>query len=112
MSLPLAYKPAEVARQLGWSERHVRDLAKRLGACRILGNRMVLLPQDVDVILEATKCPSPSTSAAMSGITGGRLPAGDYEALVKQRKKPLRRVRLPKSKLNSGNVILMGRDQS
>jgi integrase len=58
MSLPDAvYTPAEVADRLGWSERRVRDKARELGACRILGNRMVLLPQDVDVLLEATKCP-------------------------------------------------------
>src|ERR1700730_6451592 len=98
MSLPAVYRPEEVAQQLGWSERRVRSEAKRLGACRILGNRMILLPQDVDTILEATKCPSSSTSAAGCGTTVERLPAVSYADLVKQRSKKSRPVRLPKSK--------------
>ena len=68
MTLPEATTPEVLARRMGWSERRVRDFARRLGACRILGNRMILLPEDVEAILEATKCPSPSTAAAGSGI--------------------------------------------
>src|SRR6478752_5411718 len=98
MSLPEGITPAEFARRYGWSERRVRDKARELGACRILGNRMILLPQDVASILEATKCPSSYTGAARSGTTAGRLPEGDYEALVRQRTKPLRRDRPPRSR--------------
>ena len=54
MTLPDVTTPADLAQRLGWSERHVRDLARRLGACRVLGNRMVMLPDDVAAILEAT----------------------------------------------------------
>ena len=34
-------KPAELAKDLGWSEKRLRSLAKRLGACAVLGNRMI-----------------------------------------------------------------------
>lgn len=51
--LPEAITPAEFAQRYGWSERLVRSKARELGACRILGNRMVLLPQDATRILEA-----------------------------------------------------------
>jgi hypothetical protein len=105
--LPEIITPAKLAAQLGWSETRVRAKARELGACRILGNRMILLPEDVNTILEATKCPSSSTAAAKSGITGGRLPAGGYEDLVKQRTKPSRRERPPKSNSANGNVISM-----
>lgn len=112
MTLPEVITPEALANHLGWSERRVRSEAKRLGACRVMGNRMVLLPQDVNTILEATKCPSSSTLAARSGTTAARLPAIGYEDLVKQRTKPLRRVRLPKLKLGNGNVVSMDRKQS
>src|SRR5882724_13085523 len=102
--LPDVTTPADLAARLGWSERRLRDLARRLAACRILGNRMVLLPQDVDAIMEATKCLS-STSAARSGTTGGQLPDGDYAALVTQRTKTSPRARLPRSKPNTGNIV-------
>ncbi len=83
MNLPESITPAEFARRYGWSERRVRDKARELGACRILGNRMTLLPDDVQALLEATRCPSSSIAAARSGTTAGRLPAGGYEDLVK-----------------------------
>lgn len=47
MTLPDITTPAELARHLGWTEKRVRSLARRLGACRILGNRMRFLPEDV-----------------------------------------------------------------
>lgn len=42
--------PAEVAVKLGWSERRVRDVARRAGACRILGRVMVFTEGDVSVM--------------------------------------------------------------
>lgn len=107
MTLPQAITPAQFAHHYGWSERRVRDKARELGACRIMGNRMVLLPEDVQALLEATKCPSPSTGAAKSGTIVGRLPDGDYEDLVKLRTKPQRREKPPRSKAASGKVISM-----
>src|SRR5580765_1507763 len=97
MTLPEITTPAELAKRMGWSERHVRDLARRLGACRVLGNRMVLLPEDVSAILEATKsCPSKSIDVreALSGVTGARLPDVDAEDLLAHlTKKPRKELR-------------------
>jgi len=106
MSLPDITTPADLAQRLGWSERHVRSEARRLGACRVLGNRMILLPEDVRIILEATKCPSSSTLAAKSGTTAARLPAIGYEDLARQRTRPSRRVRLPKSKSDFRDMLV------
>ena len=47
--------PADLAQELGWSERRLKALAKRLGACRVIGKTMVLLPEDVRVILLEAK---------------------------------------------------------
>jgi hypothetical protein len=55
LDLPAAVTPEALAERLGWSARRVRDKAREIGACRILGNRMILLPQDVDAILEASR---------------------------------------------------------
>src|SRR5882757_4595810 len=85
MTLPETTTPEALARHMGWSERRVRDLARRLGACRLLGNRMVLLGEDVAAIMEAVKpCPSRSIDVreALSGTIKGRLPDIDAEALL------------------------------
>jgi hypothetical protein len=58
MEFPEVISPAELAKRLGWSERRIRVLARELGACRILGNRMALTKEGVDAILEATR-PAP-----------------------------------------------------
>src|ERR1700730_13556405 len=112
MTLPVVYRPEQVAQHLGWSERRVRSEAKRLGACLVMGNRMTLTESDVITLMEAQRCPSSSTSAARSGTTGGRLPAISYADLVKQRTKRSRPVRLPKSKSGNGSVIMMDRNRS
>ena len=109
MTLPVVYRPEEIAQRFGWSARRVRSEAKRLGACLVMGNRMMLTEQDVLTLMEEQRCPSSSTSAARSGITGARLPVGGYADLVKQRTKPLRRERPPKSKPANGNVVSMVR---
>lgn len=100
MILPAGISPAEFARHFGWSEKRVRRVAKKLGACRILGNRMTLLAEDVQTILEFAKCPSTSTAAAKSGTTAGRLPAIDYEARRAQRIEDSRRAKRQKSSAN------------
>jgi hypothetical protein len=63
--------PETLARHLGWSERRVGNKARELGACQVSRNRMVLLPQDVDAIMEAT-CPSKFSRAAKFGAVSGR----------------------------------------
>jgi hypothetical protein len=113
--IPKHVTPGELAAELGWSERRVRDKARELGACRILGNRMVLLPDDVNSILEATKpCPSKSISVreAMSGTTEVRLPDVDSEALLAHlARKPPKSLR-PRSPTSSSNVVTISRKKS
>lgn len=45
--------PAELAKEWGCSERRVRQMARRLGACRIIGKTMLLTPEDEAALLEA-----------------------------------------------------------
>ncbi|MDX0199126.1 helix-turn-helix domain-containing protein [Sinorhizobium meliloti] len=52
-SLPEGRSPEEVARHFGISPRKLRQMARELGACRIVGNKVFLLPADVEAILEA-----------------------------------------------------------
>ena len=113
MIFPEMTTPEDLAHHMGWSERRVRELARKLGACRILGNRMVLTEGDVDAILEASRpCPLKSTNEAVSGITGGQLPSGDYAALRELRTKKERLRSRRKSKNGHGNVVLMARERS
>jgi hypothetical protein len=84
-ALPTYTTPDELADHLGWSPRRVRSLARGLGVARVMGNRIVLLPQDVEAIMEASRCRSKSTSVVKSGTSEARLPDGDYEALRGQR---------------------------
>jgi hypothetical protein len=105
--------PEAFAEDYGWSPRRVRKLARELGACRVIGNRMILTDDDVTTILEASKpCPSKSTSAAQSGTTAALLPAGDYEALRAQRARKSPSDSPPRSKRGTGKVILMDRHRS
>jgi hypothetical protein len=113
VSLPEAISPETFAKRMGWAPKRVRRLAKRLGACRVLGNRMMLLPQDIDIILEATKpCPLKSSAAARSGTTAGPLPAIDYAARRAQRTKDSHSALRPRSKPENTNVISMDRRKS
>lgn len=54
-ALPKTTTPEALAEHMGWSPRRVRKVARDLGACRVMGNRMVLLPVDVVAILRAAK---------------------------------------------------------
>ena len=112
MTLPEVTTPKALADHLDWSERRVRDLARRLGACRILGNRMVLLGEDIAAIMEAAKpCPSKSIAVreALSGSIGERLPDVDSVALLAHLTKKPRKELRPRSKTSSGNVVSMGK---
>lgn len=48
-----AISPEALAKEMGWGAKRVRRLAKKLGACRVLGNRMALMPEDVAEIKAA-----------------------------------------------------------
>lgn len=107
------YTPEDIAAKFGWSPRHIRKLAREIGACRLMGNRMVLLSDDVQAILEASKpCPSQSTSAVKSGTSGVRLPVRDYEGLQALRTKKQQSELQLKKKPKSGKVILMAPNPS
>ena len=41
--LPMFITPADLATHMGWSERRVREISAKLGACRIVGNRIDLI---------------------------------------------------------------------
>lgn len=87
---PKAITPEEFAKHYGWSPRKVREIARDIGACRIVGNRMLLLQQDVDAILEASK-PKPKAKPAYQQFANPTL-AGladmNYETLKKMRDEP------------------------
>jgi len=112
MTLPETTTPEALADHMGWSGRRVRELARKLGACRILGNRMILLGEDVAAIMEAAKpCPSKSIAVreALSGSIGERLPEIDSVDLLAQLTRKPRRELRPRSKTSSGNVVSMGK---
>lgn len=108
--LPAYTTPAALAAHLGVSERTVRERARAIGACRIIGRTMLLFPDDVARLMEAFRpCLSRSTSAAQSGTTTSRLSVGEYEALQALRTKPARSGSRRKPKPASGSVISMDR---
>ena len=105
-------KPAKLAKDLGWSEKRLRSLAKRLGACAVLGNRMILLPRHVDLIMKAVEpCPSSCTDVRRveSGTIAGPSMETSYETRLAQRIEKSRRKLQPRSKPETGNVVLMDR---
>lgn len=110
-----AITPEALAREMGWGAKRVRQLAKRLGACRILGNRMALLPEDVQTILEFTKCRSSSNvakTAVVSTTTAGLLPDIDCEGLLVQLTATKRSAKRSRSKPNTATVIPLPRRTS
>jgi excisionase family DNA binding protein len=80
--------PEQLAKQMGWSAKRIRKLARELGACRILGNRMRLTRDDVEAILEATKpkpLGPPVRPRDIFQRPSVRLPDVTYEDLVRMR---------------------------
>ena len=107
------YTPAEAACLLRCSERTLRALARKLGACSVIGKSMTLTSADIAIIREATRpCPLPSTGAEKSTTTAARLPGGDYAALRALRTKQSLSGSPPKSKRSNGKVISMVRGAS
>lgn len=85
--LDQAITPAEAVRRLQargihLSERTLREFARRVGACRIIGKAMFLMPADVDAILEASRPqPVPAPNGAALGAQR------DYEKLLALRER-------------------------
>src|SRR6056297_155530 len=84
---PAYTTPKELAMHLGVSERALRERARALGACRELGNRMILLPEDVRLILEDMRpCPSSTNGSPVGrGTSTSPAPTGDFAALQAHR---------------------------
>ncbi len=78
-----SFTPEEIAAKFGWSPRHVRKLARQIGACRLLGNRMVLLAEDVQALLDATK-PEPKLTRTEHQPN---MPVKNYADLVALRER-------------------------
>ncbi|XWN32176.1 MAG: hypothetical protein ROR55_03405 [Devosia sp.] len=106
--LPQFVTPDDFAAHYGFSAREVRRRARAIGACCIIGKRMVLLPHHCDLLIEdARPCRSRSTVAAKSGTTAVPSPEGDFEALRAQRTKRSRKGSRQKRKPENGVVISM-----
>ena len=84
--LDVGMTPAQVVADLASkghkvSERSLRAKARELGACRIFGKAMILLPEHVDLIFGAPKCQTESqegskpTYVERLGGSGGALKA-------------------------------------
>jgi hypothetical protein len=86
MVLPANYTPEEIATHFGWSPRKLRALAREIGACSVVGNRMILTDKDVALLLEASR-PKPAAIVAPA--------VGSYAELVKLRARNERRGRKP-----------------
>ena len=79
LPLPEHFSPTQVAQHFGVSERRVRSDARRHGCCRIVGIRIFLTREDVDLLLEIWRAtPPPSVKAS-------RQTSGSYADLVKMR---------------------------
>lgn len=107
--LPDYTTPEELAAHLGVPVRTLKELARRIGACSIIGKSMILTEDDVRTIMEATRCPSKSTSAARSGTIEAPLTGDAFAALQKRLTAKSQSGSRRKSKAARGNVISMAR---
>ncbi len=108
--IPETTTPSDLAKMLGASPRRVKDKVRELGCYRKIGAKVIMLAEDVEIFMEATKpCRSNSTSAGKSGTTGAQLPEGDSEALRERLTRRKRRDSHQRSKKASGTVVSMDR---
>ncbi len=107
--LPAFVTPEDVAAHFGASARTIRETARRLGACVIIGKRMVLLPEHVErLVKEATPCPSDLSAGPASGIFPELSPAAAFDAVRARQTKASPSGSKPKRKPTSGHVVSMG----
>jgi hypothetical protein len=55
VEVPEMITPEQLAEHTGWSARNLRELTRKIGACRIVGNRMLLTKEDIEAILEGSR---------------------------------------------------------
>lgn len=84
--IPSFTTPDEFAAHFGWSPRQVRSMARKLGACRIVGNKMIMLKEDVEQLLEATR-PKPTANEDDSPRTPSPSPVTAQSAVEAIRRK-------------------------
>ena len=51
------------------SERTLREKARKLGACRVIGKAMFLMPADIDAIIEAAKPKAKISADTVSSVS-------------------------------------------
>ncbi len=111
--LPQHVKPRDLAEHLGVSERTLREKARALGACRIIGKEMIFLAEDVEAFMEGIKtCPLSSTNVGESGIAQAPLQGGDIASLRARLKKPTPKGSQRKPNTKHGSVVSMDRGRA
>lgn len=68
-----------IVKHLGWSPRELTRKAREIGACRLLGNAMILVQEDIDALMEATKPARKTADAAVKPVSAD----GSYQDLVR-----------------------------
>jgi hypothetical protein len=110
MTLPPFVTPEDFAEHFGASARTVRETARRIGACAVIGQRMILLTDHVTRILaEMTPCPSNSPVAPASGTLSELSPDDAFARLLARQTAKPPKGSGRKRKPAPGNVISMGR---
>ena len=84
---PSAVKEKFAAQGIIVSERTLREKARRIGACRIIGKTMFFMPSDIDLIIESAKSvpkvrPTSSSEGKPDPVAIPR--AYDTEELIKR----------------------------
>ncbi|WP_415715358.1 hypothetical protein [Roseibium sp.] len=106
--LPKYTTPEAFAEHFGVSERTVREIARRLGACSQIGNAMILREDDVYRIMEETRpCPSKYSAVERSGTIEAPLMGGGYEDLRARLNAKSQKGSKRKSKRGRGNDTSM-----
>ena len=83
------------------SARSIRARARKIGACHIFGKAMILMPEDVERLLEDMKCDSSNEMA--SGGTTSRFPAPEKDGV---RERLIRRSPKTSRRKGNGNVVV------
>ena len=113
MQLPTVHKPENLALHLGVPVRTLRAVARKKGACRIIGKTMFFTDPDVILLLEVIRpCSSHSINAAKSGTTGAPLTKAGYQAARERLTKKSPNASPRSAKPKSGVVISMDRGRT
>jgi hypothetical protein len=89
------------------SERTLRERARALGACKMLGKAMILLPEHIDAIFEEPSCLSNSTpaKASIGSVDELLILASTSEEALEHLTRTSQRRKSGPSKPRRGNVV-------